>query len=272
MNDIAQLEAKVRREIKAASAEDLDTLAQHHWAAASTTADYRQRQKSLKRSSHYAGLAFERGIGDAQTLRLYMDIIRQTASVHNFPQDERRKLSRITARWLEETGAGDHKVLSRLKSKVPTDTATFGLGDVGLAPDPTDEPSYEGQMVGWMARGQRLFFGTGYDGAIKAELRLIDGVEPVLSPSEYKKLESSTPTLVLAAPTGRIALADYGFMTEPWRDDPPGEGLVIEVSPGAYKVCVFGFSSSRWDSVVAVLCPTDEASRNDVASVDSLFI
>lgn len=272
MADIRALEAKVKQDIESASAAELDHLARHYWQTALAEPDYRNRQKLLKRSSHFAGQAFKSGIEELDSLRLYMDIARRTAEVHSFPQDERRKLSQITARWLALTGAGAHTILAKTKGKVATETATFGLGDAGLAPDAADDPWSESAMAGWTNKGQRLFFRTGYDGVIKAELRVIEGAEPVLSEKEYKKLDTSTPTVVLAVPSGRIALADYAVMTAPWRSESPGDSIEIEAAPGSYKACVFGFSTARTNSVIAVLCPTDAAASNSIASVDSLFM
>lgn len=272
MADISDLEAKLGRDPSAGSYSDLDRLARHYWRMARAEKDYRNRQKLLKRSSHYAGHAFNRGIEDPDALRLYMVIARETALVHSFPQDERKKLAQITARWLSVTGAGEHTVLDRSKGKVALETATFALGDVGLAPDAKEQASYEAQMKQLMTRGQRLCFGTGYDGLFKAEIRVIEGREPVLSEKEYKKLNSSTPSVVLEAPTGRIALADYAIMAGPWSGEPEWDSVVIETASGNYKACAFGFSTSRSNSVIAVLCPTDDAPPNTVGAVDSLFM
>lgn len=274
MADVGALEAKLVRDPDTGSPDELDQLARHYWQMACAEKDYRSRQKLLKRSSHYAGHAFKSGIEDPDALRLYMDIARETALVHSSPQDERRKLTLITARWLTVTGAGEHSVLARSKGKVALETATFGLGDVGLAPDVMDQPWSDAEMVALMSKGQRLFFGTGFDGLLRSELRIIDGPEPVLSEKEYKKLSSSTPTVILEAPTGRIALADYALMTKPWSPGPERDWdlVVIEAPPGNYKASAFGFSTSRSNSVIAVLCLTDETALNTVSSVDSLFM
>ena len=272
MVDIRALEAKVTRNRKAGSPEDFDLLARHYWQTARAETDYRTRQKLLKRASHYVGRGFASGIEDPDALHLYMSIVRKAALVHSFPQDERRKLAQITARWLTVTGAAEHRVVARTKGKIATETATFGLGDVGLAPAATNEPWSEEQMVEWMTTGERLFFRTGYDGTIKAELRVIDGREPVLSEKEYKRLSASTPTLVLTVPTGRIGLADFALMAEPWPDASPADAIAIEVHTGCYKACVFGFSTSRSNSVIAVVCATEKTVSNRVLAVDSLFM
>ena len=220
MTDVRALEARLASDPGSGSSGDFDRLARHYWRQARDESDYRARQKLLKRSSHYVGHAFDLGIESTEDRRLYMDIVRDAARVHTFPQGERRKLARITARWLSSTGADQHRVVARAKGKVALETATFALGDVGLVTPLSDQPSIEGQMVEWMDQGQRLCFGTGYDGLLPCELRMIDGQEPVLAPKEYNKLASSTPTLVLAAPTGQIALADYALLTGPWAERP----------------------------------------------------
>ncbi len=115
MADVGDLEAKLGRDPGAGSPNDLDRLARHYWQMATAEEDYRKRQKLLKRSSHYAGRAFDSGMEDPDVLRLYMHIARETALVHSTPQDERKKLALITARWLTVTGAGEHSAGSWAK-------------------------------------------------------------------------------------------------------------------------------------------------------------
>ncbi len=272
MSDQHALEVTASKTPKAVEAEDHDQLARHFWELAKAETAYRDRLKLLKRSSFFAGHAFDRGMDDAEALRLYMEILSQTARIHSFPQDVRRVLSKVTVRWLEATGAGEQKLVARKKGNIATETATFAIGDVGMTPATDCEPWTEREMVAWMMSGQRLVFSTGYDGMIGAEVRLIESAEPVLEAKEYGRLESSTPTLVLELPTGGIGLADYGAMAGPWRGSQPHHSMLIDVPPGRYKTAVYGFSTRRRDRVVAVLCQTDAKPENDVASVDSLFM
>ena len=272
MTDLRNLDVTASRTPEAVEPQDHDRLARHYWGLAQAETGYRERLTLLKRSSFFAGHAFDRGIDGAETLRLYMEILAQTARIHSFPQDVRRVLSKVTVRWLEVTGAGEQKLIMRKKGNIATETAVFAIGDVGIAPAADCEPWTDREMVAWMKAGQRLAFSTGYDGMLGAELRLIESVEPVLEAKEYGRLESSTPTLVLDLPTGGVGLADYGAMARPWHDSPPHHSLLIDVAPGRYKAAVYGFSTRRSDRVVAVLCRTDEQSANDVESVDSLFM
>ena len=61
-------------------------------------------------------------------------------------------------------------------------------------------------------------------------------------------------------------------MTEPWSAEPECDTVVIEVTPGTYKACAFGFSTQRNDTAIVVLCRTDEIAPNKVAAVDSIFM
>lgn len=272
MTDLHALEAMAGKTPDAVAAEDHDRLARHYWELAVAETDYRKRLKLLKRSSAFVGRAFKQGYRDPDGLRLYMDILGQTARVHSFPQDVRRILSNVTAGWMEATGADQPQLIARRTGKVATDAASFGLGDIGVTPEATPEPWNEKEMVERMKAGQRLIFTTGYDGLLKAEIRIVDCMEPVLEMAEYRRLDSSTPTIVLEIPTGQVVLADDSVMARQWAEPPWPHWLTIDVPPGRYRACIFGFSTRRSDSVVAVLCRTDDRPPNDVGSVDSLFM
>ena len=272
MSDLRELEAAASKTPKVVDAADHDRLARHFWGLAQAETGYRERLKLLKRSSFFAGHALDRGLEDVDSLRLYMDILGQTARVHSFPQELRRTLSKVTVRWLQVTGAASPRLIDCKKGRVATETAAFALGDVGCGPDLSNEWWIEKEIVAWMRSGQRLLFGTGYDGRIGAELRIIDSAEPVLEVKEYARLESSTPTLVLEVPTGRIGLADFAAMARPWPEASPPRTVSIDVPPGRYKASVYGFSTRRSDRVIAVLCPTESNPPNEIDAVDSLFM
>lgn len=272
MTDLHALEAMAGRTPDAVAAEDHDRLARHYWELAVVATDFRQRRSLLKRSSAFVGHAFKQGYRDPHGLRLYMDILGQTARVHSFPQNVRRILSNVTAGWMEATGADQPQLIARRTGKAATETASFGLGDIGLTPEATPEPWNEKEMVERMKAGQRLIFTTGYDGLLKAEIRIVDCAEPVLQRAEYRRLYASTPTIVLDIPRGQIVLADDAVMAGPWAEPPWPHWLTIDVPPGRYSACVYGFSTRRSNSVIAVLCRTEAGPPNDLGSVDSLFM
>jgi hypothetical protein len=273
MDSIVELERRVIANRKKAKAEELDVLARHYFGLATSADDFRDKRRHLKRSSFFVGLAFAAGANAVEQLDLYRAIVQRAADVHSWPADERRKLSRIIARWLEKTGADKQEVLGRAKGSVMVDGGSITLGDRACFGTLDKNVSFDREMVEWTNRGERLTFATGGDGIFKAELRLIDAPLPVLTAREYKKLRSSTPTVVIDVSSGALGMSDFVyFLDEPW-DNEKMEGTVcLDVPPGRYKACAFGFSStSGVESVIGVVTSTTDEARNETKDVDSLF-
>lgn len=274
MDSIIELEKGVIKNPKQAKPNDLDLLARHYWELATGTDDFRDKRKHLKRSSFFAGLAFKAGADAVEQLELYRSIVQLTAEVHAFPEDERRKLSRIIARWLEKTGADQQEILKKARGKIIVEGGSIALGDrARVSPSGDSIYTSEKEMVEWTNRGERLTFRSGGDGVYKAELRLIEAAEPVLTAKEYKKLRTSTPTVVIEVSSGALGMADdVYFFNEPWDQTKVAGTVCLEVPPGRYKACAYGFSSSSGsESVIAVVTATSDAARNDTKTVDSLF-
>lgn len=272
MENIAELERAVIKDQKRASAADLDCLARHYWALASESGDFRERRKLLKRTSHFADLAFGAGADDVEQLERYRSIFQRSAEVHSWPADERAKLSRVIGKWAEKTGADDHKVVASSKGKLAIDGGTLAVGDPAL-PGAWGEGarSYEDQFVDWTNRGERLCVATGGDGIYKAELRLIDATEPILKSKEYKKLSASSQSVVIEVRSGFVGIADFAVFLDPWLDEKIAGTVRLEVPPGRYRVCANGFATARSESIVTVLTPTYDAAANDIKSMGSLF-
>lgn len=274
MDSIIELEKRVIKKPKKAKPEDLDILARHYWDLATGTDDFREKRKHLKRSSFFAGLAFTAGADAVEQLELYRTIVQHTAEVATWPEDERRKLSKIIARWLEKTGADQQELLKRAKGKIIVEGGSIALGDRARV-SPSGESIYtsDKEMVEWVNRGERLIFGTGGDGVYKAELRLIHAAEPMLTAKEYKRLGTSTPTVVIDVSSGALGMADLVyFFDEPW-DKKKVEGTVcLDVPPGRYKACAYGFSTpAGYESVIGVVTATSDEARNETKTLDSLF-
>jgi hypothetical protein len=271
---IIELERRVIKNPTKAKPEDLDILARHYWDLATGTDDFRDKRKHLKRSSFFAGLAFTAGADAVEQLKLYRTIVQLTAEVHAFPADERRKLSKIIAKWLEKTGADKQKVLKRAKGTITVEGGSIALGDRARV-TPSGESIYtsDKEIVEWANRGERLTFATGGDGVYKAELRLIDAAEPMLTAKEYKKLRTSTPTVVIDVSSGALGMAELAyFFDEPWDKKKVDGTVCLDVPPGRYKACAYGFSTpAGYESVIAVVTATSDEARNETKTVDSLF-
>jgi hypothetical protein len=273
MDSIIELEKRVIKNPKKAKPEDLDILARHYWGLATDTDDFREKRKHLKRSSYFAGLAFAAGADEVEQLELYRAIFQRAASVDATPEDGRSKLSRIIARWLEKTGADKQEILNKAKGTIVVEGGTISLGD--RARFWTSGESFyisEKETVEWVNRGERLTFRTGGDGQYRAEIRLIEAAEPVLTAQEYKKLSSSTPTVVIDVPSGALGMGDdVHFFLEPWDKQKIKGTVCMDVPPGRYKACVFGFTTSRSESLIAVVTATSDEARNETTTTDCLF-
>jgi len=273
MVPIVELEQRVIKQPKQATPEGLDLLARHYWKLATGAADFRDKRTHLKRSSHFAGLAFKAGAEAVEQLQLYRTIVQLTAEVHAFPADERRKLSRIIARWLEITGADQQEVLKKSRGKIIVEGGSISLGDRARV-SPSGDSIYTSvqELVQWTNRGERLTFATGGDGVFKAELRLIDAAEPLLTAKEFKKLRTSTPTVVIEVSSGALGMADFvQFLDEPWDRKKLAGTVCLEVPPGRYKACAYGFTSSGSESLIGVVSATEDEARNATTTVESLF-
>lgn len=272
MDSIVDLENRVITTPKKAKPEDSNTLARHYWGLATDTDDFREKRKHLKKASFFVGLAFAAGADDAEQLELYRDIVQRAAEVHSFPSDERRKLSKIIASWVEKTGADKHEILKKTKGTVVVDGGSMSLGDRARFGSLGENRGFEAEMVRWTNRGKRLTFSTGGDGLYKAELRLIEAAEPVLTTKEYQKLRSSTPTVVIDVSSGALGLADFvSFLDEPWDKKKVKGTLCLDVPPGCYKACAFGFSAAGSESVIVVVTASSDEARNETNAVESLF-
>jgi len=273
MDSIVELEKRIAKSPKKATPEELDLLARHYWDLATGTDDFREKRKHLKRSSYFAELAFKAGADAVEQLELYRTLFQHAAEFSAWPEDERRKLSRVIARWLEKTGADQQEVLKKARGKIFVEGGTISLGDrARVSPSGESIYTFDKEMVEWVNRGERLTFATGGDGLFKAELRLIDAAEPVLTAKEYKKLQTSTPTVVIDVSSGALGMADFThFFDEPW-DKKKVEGTVcLDVPPGRYKACAYGFSTSGSESVIGVVTATSDEAQNKTKSIDSLF-
>jgi len=274
MDTIIELEKHVIKNPKKSKPEDLYLLARHYWALATGTDDYREKRKHLKRSSYFVDFAFKAGADAVEQLELYRTILQHAAEVSTWPEDERRKLSKIIARWLEKTGGAQQEVLKRARGKIIVEGGTISLGDRARV-SPSGESIYtsDKEMVEWVNRGERLTFATGGDGLFKAELRLIDATEPVLTAKEYKKLRTSTPTVVIDVSSGALGMADFAhFFDEPWDKKKVDGTVCLDIPPGRYKACAYGFSTpAGYESVIGVVTATSDEARNETKTVDSLF-
>lgn len=273
MESIAELERRVGPKPQKASPEELHTLALHYWDLASHTQDYRARRKHLTRSCYFLGNAVAVGVDSLERLDLYRTILQSWDVGNGTAWDQGGSLvSKIIARRLELTGADKQEVLAKAKGRIQVDCGLISLGDRARCAPSEKDWHLDAQLVQRINNGERLTFSTGGDDIYPAEIRLIQAVEPVLTVNEYKKLASSTATVVIDVPSGALGMAEHvEFLDEPWDKKKIKGAACLDVPPGRYKACAYGFASSRCESVIAVVTATSDEPRNGTLSLDSLF-
>lgn len=263
MRDLAEIER--RAHTSQATAEEFDQLAEHYWDLAASEPDFRKESKLLKRSCFLAGKAFHAGISDAERLSKYIEILNRALQRHTFPGDHRSTLSKIIARRLDVLGVGNAVVLGSAKGRVNVEGGTLGIGDPTLS-EPVSE---EAGMIALAQAGKRFSVTTGYDGVFPVELRQVGADEPILTAKEYRRLTGSSSVVRLHVPSGRVGI---GEALDPSPGRTPGcKHVFLDVEPSDYKVCLFGFSTSRSDKVIAVIAEAANSEENDVSRLEDLF-
>lgn len=227
MSTLSDLENKIIANWQGASLDDLDALVQLCWEQAKTE-DIRAKIKTLKKGTHYAVRAFEKGTPTQNQLKFCMVVIRQAVKYHSFPQEYLKHLSEIIAKWLEMTGNGTAIILKEVTGIVAIESGILMICDANVVIGLTDVSS--ASLSSQMKNGKALFIDTGGDGTFDVKIRLIEGKEPVLQANEYKSVSKSTETIVVNAPSGEIFANDLG--AQPGKE----RGLTLKVEPGQYKI------------------------------------
>jgi hypothetical protein len=253
-----------------ATLDELDALVAKYWQEARETDDFRRRGKLLKKACHFAGLAFDAGMKAPERLAEYEAVFEQALTHHSFPGEHRAKKAKITRRRLEKLNIRDAKIVTQTKGWVGTEAATLAIGDPDSF-DPREAASHE-VLLRLAHEGKWFAVSTGYDGKFYGYIRLVDGKEPVISQKEYKRVASSSKTVLLRVASGRVALGE-GFC-RPFDDDGDSEDhIFLEVPPGTFRVQLFGFHQTDYDKVVAVLAREEDHSieNGHVTEIDGLF-
>lgn len=103
-------------------------------------------------------------------------------------------------------------------------------------------------------QGQRVFYGTGGDGLLTLQIRVMDNPHPLLANDEYAYLRAASRVATLDLPQGHLSVTDFVSPT------PLDE---FSIPPGRYNVMTFTVEPSpNFLSQVIVLTPTTDAINN----------
>ena len=105
-----------------------------------------------------------------------------------------------------------------------------------------------GEHLAAMNAGRYFLIGLGADGTYGVELRLIDGPEPVLAASEYRRVQEATAPGFLRADKPRLYFGAAENVVN---------GASVSIAPGEYTVAAFLTASSRGQVITLVACPAN---------------
>lgn len=173
--------------------------------------------------------------------------------------------SQLILKKLTITENDQINILQKISLKLSIESGTIMIGD------PQTESAINlvhydnSELVEVMNQGRGLVFSTGGDGEFEVQLRLVDALEPVLTPNEYKLVTGSTDTLIIKVESGAVVAGDLGRLGDSDR--------LLEVDPGYYKICAYRFDTGPdFCAYYVVLTKTDQSAENQVQEVFELHL
>jgi hypothetical protein len=152
----------------------------------------------------------------------------------------------------------DPKIISKKGGTISVDTATIAIHDASFVElNGTDE-----QLLKKMNEGQLFCFNTGSDGLFNVQVRIVDGIEPMLSMKEYTRVVRAIvkPGFIKIV-SGKLAITDLLPPQEVW----------ATMVPGFYKVNVFVVSFSQEEyGYYIVLAHANTTSSNNYQEIENL--
>lgn len=109
----------------------------------------------------------------------------------SFPQPFSATLSKITQKWLTNSGYENISIIQSKKIKIDIET---GILVAFSKTDNIDIPYNNTKYIQIFKEGSLFACGLGSDFELSLEVREIESDEPVLTAKEYSKLEQSSPT------------------------------------------------------------------------------
>jgi hypothetical protein len=281
VTDLDELETQASRDPASVDPETHARLAEQYWERAQNLEDYRDYRDALKRTMFFIEHAVDHGFSDQERLHQFHDWIEGSwDESFVYRQGQLQLQAKIRARSVPVGSDRGPEILERDRGDTVIQGRTLLLGDVGWQPDSesTAETPDNETLLEWMREGHRFGWRTGRPDLRRAmnrytdlELRYVDGEEPRLPLEELESLFQCTSTLVLRAPTGRLAFGRVSAL-----NPDPSEKDADESSPEDQRVTVDVPSGSTYRTFMCSLSPTEhlaivaetsDTPPNDVDSV-----
>lgn len=234
-------------------------MVQTKWQAISQLTG-KDKYYGLKSIGNLIGLAYKNGNYTVEQLAEWLDILKTVAKTYSSPENS-RIYAKIISSWLTLTGNDKATVLSKTAKAIAVETGTMMIGDPSIECDFGD--SSDKALINLINQQQRFIFATGGDGLYQVQLRIIDALEPVLTPKEYKLVKNASSTGIIQISSGKIRVGDLGFVAE--------RSLEHKVEAGNYKIAAYKFSTPKGPFIFyIVLCKTDQTVAEPVSFINNM--
>ncbi|KKR68205.1 MAG: hypothetical protein UU09_C0014G0007 [Microgenomates group bacterium GW2011_GWA2_40_6] len=247
--DPKELERLIHRDKKLRTKEN-GLILFDHYAAISATLSPKEKYRLAPKINSFIIQAFKSGPNNLADLEKFLDLLKK------FPGSP-RDLSQVIGQYYTLKG-GEPKTLVTKLGTISVEGGTISVSDTAFQNRYINSSSAEFDrfIIEDMQQGKIFHFSTGGDGTYDIILRCVDGPEPVANPKEYRFLLESSPTYIIAIPSGKVVVSDFGH-------DLPHSPLQLDVAPGNYKVASHHKEiSDKFYGYVIVLCKTDLPATN----------
>jgi hypothetical protein len=286
VSDLEELEQRASRAPESVDPTVHARLAEHYWERTQKLEEYRAYRDALKRTMFFIEHAADHGFSDPERLRNLYDMVEGSWEENFLYRSSQLQLqAKLRARWV----AGESNTGPELREQNDGDTVVQGrtllLGDLGWQPDADHAASTPSEelLLEWMRDGNRFGWHTGgpdrrrpMNRYTELEIRYVDGDEPVLAPDELDSIYQCTSTLVVRAPTGRLAFGRVSAINPDPADDRPDDDppeshrVTVDVpSDSHYRACIYYLTGPT--RRLAIVAETSDTPPNDVETVSDTF-
>jgi|GEM_PF-5151779 hypothetical protein len=237
--DLAEIEQLCYAKAKNITHVDLFKVAGYYYENFKNSVEYKDKQANIKKAGYFVDQSFKKGLEGKNELSLAREILSNAVNYTAFPQPILATLSKITKKWLVETGNIDTTIILSKKIKLNIET---GMLVVFSQQNTALDIGYNRQTyIDLMKKLDIFACGLGQDFSLNLEVRFVNSTEPVLLPGEYSKLEQSTSVFAINVQD------DYGLSV--------GDNISslylqdqfnFKLEKGAYKICLFNLKSGKY--------------------------
>lgn len=210
--------------------------------------DVRRRAKTARRLAFVGtSLALVAASLDCAAIEAGIEGLRQARRAGAVTDDLNRAEACLVKFRLELLGAAAPEVCAKAAKRVAVDSGA--LVATATALDRQFLLCSVAERLAAMNAGRYFLIGLGSDGKYGVQLRLVDGREPVLAASEYRRVQEATEPGFLCADQPRLYFGAAENVAK---------GAAVDIAPGLYKVAAFLMRASRGQVITLVACRSSE--------------